>query len=666
MADNFWKVRHGLTIGSRASDPSNPINGDIYYNSTRNVYRKYEAGAWFDVASNQDSSTILIEGGNWAWSDATDTLSWSADAYIQVPGLAKTRNEINVGSVSLAADGDIAYVDINRTTGVAATLTVSTGAIASVEDRVGRVVIARRIGNSIYVGPQGMLLEDGESKLLGKGGFTTTEFTVANNVASPANVTGFLVDSATNKGFHAEAWVSRYHLTADVGAADQTFNYNVVGNGLDNGVLANKSLAVQPDGKILVGGDFTTYDGSAAPDYLLRLNTDGTLDTGFNSGGSGPNGVIHTIGLQSDGKIIIGGSFTQYNGVDVPDRLIRLNTDGSWDSSFNSGGAGLDNVVRTLKVQPDDKVVIGGDFTTYNGVAVPQFLVRVTASGAVDSGFNSGGAGLDNSAYTFGMQSDDKIIVGGLFTQYNGVDVPDGLIRLNTNGSWDSAFNSGGSGFGTFNEIFSVAVQSDDQVVVGGNFTTYNGAAVPARLVRVSASGAIDAGFNTGGAGASAKIWQVVIQSDGKIVIGGDFTTYNAVAPARLTRLNTDGTVDTGFNTGGAGFNLRVTALALQADGKIIAAGDFTQYNGSSLIPDRIARILDAATNIDLNQQVTIRGVYSSRDLVWYIDAGEYFGDDVGLTFTMTSGGQLQYTSTDLSSYGTAQISKMRFIIMGL
>src|SRR5205085_563557 len=132
---------------------------------------------------------------------------------------------------------------------------------------------------------------------------------------------------------------------------------------------------VQSDGKIVVGGSFTSYNGdAAASDKIMRLNADGTRDTSFNAGGVGANAVnfigVEAVAVQSDGKIVVGGGFTSYNlDATASDKIMRLNADGSLDTTFNAGGAGADNNVRALAVQPDEKIVIGGNFTTYNGDA---------------------------------------------------------------------------------------------------------------------------------------------------------------------------------------------------------------------------------------------------------------------------------------------------------
>jgi uncharacterized delta-60 repeat protein len=288
--------------------------------------------------------------------------------------------------------------------------------------------------------------------------------------------------------------------------------FNVGGSGVDNSV--NKVL-VQPDGKIIVGGYFTSYNGNAAaPDNLLRLNADGSLDTSFNNGGAGIGGIVSTMALQPDGKIVVGGFLRTYNGnAAAPDMVLRVNADGSLDTSFNLGGTGFDNGVRALALQADGRILVGGGFTSYNGsAAAPDYLVRLTASGSLDTSFNNGGASTNSNVYDLAVQPDGKALVAGNFTGYNGsLAAPDYFLRLAADGSLDTSFNSGGIGLGgngTPNNTYvsTLAVQADGRILLGGIFISYNGnAAVPDNLLRLNSDGSLDTNFNSGGAGPNAR-----------------------------------------------------------------------------------------------------------------------------------------------------------------
>ena len=357
------------------------------------------------------------------------------------------------------------------------------------------------------------------------------------------------------------------------GSLDTAFNPA----GANSDVLA---LAVQSDGKILIGGDFTTYNGTAT-DFTARLNSDGSLDTAFNSSGDGANDYVVALAVQSDGKILIGGAFNTYNGTTAP-YLARLNTDGTLDTAFNLGGTGINDTgtnsgVSTVAVQSDGKILIGGDFTIYNGTTV-NHLARLNTDGTLDTAFNSGGTGPDNEVLTIAVQSDGKILIGGAFNSYNGT-VINKVARLKTDGTLDTAFNTGGTGAN--GDVYAIAFQSDGKVIVGGAFNSYNGVGAN-RLTRLNPNGTLDTAFNPGNSGADGTIQAVAVQSSGKIIVGGNFTSYNGITAKYIARLNTDGTLDTTFNPAGSGANRTIRAITLQGDGKIIVGGDFTSYNGTT------------------------------------------------------------------------------------
>jgi uncharacterized delta-60 repeat protein len=376
------------------------------------------------------------------------------------------------------------------------------------------------------------------------------------------------------------------------GSRDTAFNPG--GAGADTLVRA---IAIQPDGKIIVGGNLTSYNGdAAASDYVMRLNANGTRDTTFNPGGAGPDNVVLAVALQPDGKILIGGAFSSYNGdAAASNRVMRLNPDGTRDTTFNPGGVGVDSAfVNAVAVQPDGKILIGGNFTSYNGdAAASDRVMRLNPDGTRDTTFNPGGAGADLAVNAVALQPDGKILIGGNFTSYNGdAAASDRVMRLNLDGTRDTTFNPGGAGADL--AVNAVTIQPDGKILIGGNFTSYNGdAAASDRVMRLNLDGTRDTTFNPGGAGADGNVNAVAVQPDGKIVIGGFFTSYNGDAAASdyIMRLNPDGTRDTTFNPGGAGADNSVFPVAVQPDGKIVIGGFFTSYNGDAAASDYITRL---------------------------------------------------------------------------
>lgn len=369
---------------------------------------------------------------------------------------------------------------------------------------------------------------------------------------------------------------------AQPGTLDLTFNPDDIGYG--NGDGANQdvlAIAVQPDGKIIIGGGFASYNGTPAS-YIARLNVDGSLDTSFDPG-SGTNNYVHTIIIQPDGKIIIGGAFTTYNGT-IVNHIARLNMDGSLDANFFSG-LGANNWVESINLQPDGKIIIGGDFTSYNGTQRIR-VARLNANGMLDLSFDPG-TGTDKIVHVTSLLPDGKILIGGDFTYYNGTQKIR-LARLNANGTLDNSFNPG---TGANNFIQTIAIQPDNKIIVGGFFTTFNGSARN-HIARLNANGTLDTTFDPG-LGANNHVRQTIIQPDGKIIICGWFTAYQGMLSNRIARLNIDGTFDHTFDTG-TGANNYVNSIARQPDGKIIIGGLFTSYNGIGR--NRITRLTSDAT----------------------------------------------------------------------
>jgi uncharacterized delta-60 repeat protein len=358
---------------------------------------------------------------------------------------------------------------------------------------------------------------------------------------------------------------------AQSGANDPNFN---PGTGANNLVW---TTAIQNDGKIIIGGQFTSYNGTTK-NYITRLNADGTLDPTFNVG-TGASYEVWNTSIHSDGKIIVGGWFTSFNGI-LRNNIVRLNSDGTLDATFNPG-TGTDDWVNTTAIQNDGKIIIGGYFTTYNETT-RKGIARINADGSLDTVFNPG-TGSYGPVETTAIQSDGKIIIGGWFNSYNET-TSHNIARLNSDGTLDNTFNTGTGAYGW---VKTTAIQSDGKIIIGGYFTSYNGTARN-HIARLNADGTLDTTFNPG-TGANNYIFTTSIQSDGKIIIGGDFTSYNGTTTNRIARLNTDGTLDATFNPG-TGVDDRVITTAIQSDGKILIGGKFTSYDGINR--NRIARIL--------------------------------------------------------------------------
>lgn len=357
---------------------------------------------------------------------------------------------------------------------------------------------------------------------------------------------------------------------AQNGTLDSTFN---TGTGVENQI---RTSLIQSDGKIIIGGDFTTFNGTAR-NRITRLNTDGTLDTTFNTG-AGANGFVFFASIQNDEKIIICGDFTAYNGT-ARNRIARLNVDGTLDTTFNPG-TGANSWIYSNSIQSDGKIIVCGEFTTFNGDSI-NYLARLNVDGTTDTTFNQN-IGANNFVYTTSIQSDGKIIVGGMFTSYNDTS-RNYIARLNADGTLDNSFDPG---IGTDYWVHSSKIQNDGKILIAGGFTSYNGI-VRVHIARLNSDGTLDLSFDPG-TGPNGDIFSISFQPNQKIIIGGTFGIYNGYWKKFVARLNIDGSLDLPFNfgTGASGW---IFTTSIQSDGKIIIGGDFFSFNG--IIKYRIARL---------------------------------------------------------------------------
>jgi uncharacterized delta-60 repeat protein len=356
---------------------------------------------------------------------------------------------------------------------------------------------------------------------------------------------------------------------AQPGALDTDFD---PGAGVDQSVFA---ISAQTDGKIIIGGDFTTVAG-VSRNSIARLNRDGGLDSSFDPG-SGANDLVNAVALQTN-QVIIAGYFTEVNGTNQA-YVARLDHTGGLDASFGSG-SGIDGPVLALAVQNDGKVLIGGEFTTLSGTS-RNGIARLNADGSPDTNFDpgtgAGGAGLA-SVRTIALQADGKVVIGGVFTNVNGTP-RNNLARLNSNGHPDTGFNPNVdlTGAGFLAGVYALAVQNNSKIVVGGDFARVNGTG-RRNIAQLNSDGSLDTTFNPGD-GPDFAVNSVAPQSNGKVVIGGFFTQVNGATRNYVARLNGNGDLDTGFDPG-LGADDTVFVTVLQADGQVLIGGLFTNYAG--------------------------------------------------------------------------------------
>jgi uncharacterized delta-60 repeat protein len=287
------------------------------------------------------------------------------------------------------------------------------------------------------------------------------------------------------------------------------------------------------------------------------LTNEGLVDGTFNIGGSGffpTSSSIFDVKSQSDGKIIItGNNINSYNNVSLSNKgVIRLNENGVLDSTFTGGT--VVGTVYSAGIQSNGKIVVSGSFSSYSGVSRNN-IIRLHPNGKVDATFVIGSGFTGGYVQKIIIQPDDKILACGTFATYSGV-TKNSIIRLNSNGSIDSTFNSGASGFTAGAVVYTMFLQSDGKILIGGssfdnNGVTYNGVQSTGNFMRLNSNGTWDTTtsfqrFN----GFNSLVNVISVQSNGKILVGGSFDSFKSITNRGIVRLNADWTLDTSSGLG--------------------------------------------------------------------------------------------------------------------
>lgn len=371
-----------------------------------------------------------------------------------------------------------------------------------------------------------------------------------------------------------------------------------------------RTVAFQPDGKILLGGQFTTVAG-VTRNRIARLNADRTLDTGFN-----PNINSQVLGvvLLTDGRMIVHGNFTTVGGV-TRNRIARLNADGSLDGGFNPNA---NNSIWNVVVQTDGRLLVCGDFTTIGGVTRNR-IARLNADGTLDSSFNADSGGV---VYALHLQADGKILVGGGFNMMGG-QVRNSFAQLNPDGSLAAGFDINANGY-----CLCICPQADGKILIGGDFTTVGGAS-RGRLARLNADGSLDTGYVP--PALNSWVSSIVTQTDGKALVAGTFTNVGGVLATRLVRLNAVGTKDETFNVS---VDSNLEAVTQFPEGGLFIGGAFDNVNGYPI--SELARLVIEPATQTLN-------VESATRVVW--QRGGASIEAQAVSFEASNDGGSSYTS---------------------
>jgi uncharacterized delta-60 repeat protein len=338
---------------------------------------------------------------------------------------------------------------------------------------------------------------------------------------------------------------------------------------------AVRVVVVQPDGKILIGGDFTTLSpnrGAAVKrNCIARLNADGTLDTAFDPNA---NIAVESIAVQADGKILAGGQFTSIGG-QTRNRIARLDATTGLADSFDPNA---NERVYAIAVQADGKILAGGVFGSIGG----QWRIHIARLDATTGLADSFDPSPDAfGVYAIAVQTDGKILAGGSFGSIGG-QRRNSFARLDATTGLADSFDPQPIGTSQAVAVFyAIVVQSDGKILAGGDFRSIGGQPRN-RIARLDAATGLADSFDPKASGGNSHpdVSAIAVQADGKIIAGGAFTSIGGQERNHIARLDaTTGLADSFDPSPDA---LGVYAIAVQTDGKILAGGSFGSIAGQN------------------------------------------------------------------------------------
>ncbi len=449
-----------------------------------------------------------------------------------------------------------------------------------------------------------------------------------------------------------------------------------------------KAVAVQPDGKSVAAG--TAWNGTDLDVVVVRFLIDGSVDPSFGVEGAqtfdcaGGEDLAEDVAVQPDGRIIVVGKCWMKSSSDA--WILRLTPDGNLDTSFGIGGtvryngpANQGDNANAVLLQSDGKILVAG--SSYTGTSVDALVIRLEPTGFPDLGFGNSGVVLYDGktsggdfAVDLALQSDGKLVIVGSTGVALGNDALL-VLRLLPDGLLDSSFGKTGTvsfRFSPLNNDYgnAVALQADGKILVAG--TSFQGLQNPdVLLLRLDSSGSLDKGFGSGGHVFYAGLYgkgdfgnDLVVQLDGRIMVAGATQTFIAKyldQDLLVLRYLQDGTLDPDFGTGGivtyngaAAGSDEANAIMLQSDGKILVAGEsmntLTGYAsrdlfmlrliGQEFTPDILANSGDGPLSLPTTDPVTVSATTlgpatPGSEVDWWVAAMTPWG---GYYFDLTGG----------------------------
>lgn len=344
---------------------------------------------------------------------------------------------------------------------------------------------------------------------------------------------------------------------------------------------------LEPDGDIIIVGNFTLYNGIQR-NRIARLKPDLSLDLTFDPNGIGFNDVIYSVALDQNSNIVVGGRFTSTTTGTIAQKIARINpNNGEIDTTFYTQNVFQNSTsvnIRSVKILPDGSIIAGGDFNSVNSTLNTKGIAKFSSNGILDNiTFTSPLSAISGIRDLYITQSGD-IIFGGKFLVHSTNCM---LAKISNTGVIDPSFIRGNPG--NQNGVFKIESTSDNKLIIVGDFEGYDSTTTSKDIAKIDLNGNVEplSSFNPGNSSnSSIGIESVAVDSSGRILIGGDFTSFNGNVSNGIARLTSAGSFDGTFNTG-TGFsapyaNKRIFTIKVQPDNKIIVGGFFTQFNGNT------------------------------------------------------------------------------------
>lgn len=356
-------------------------------------------------------------------------------------------------------------------------------------------------------------------------------------------------------------------LAAQTYVLDTSFNPQI--SGPVGNTLSVNAIALQEDGKLVIAGAFSQA-GGLSRSCIARLNEDGSGDESFDPG-TGADLDINAVLLQPDGKVLVGGRFNVLSDVSMPG-LGRLNADGTFDWSWTAYLSTLANALSAQRLAFDSEgnVIVGGFFTHVSGTR--RICLAKISSESVVSSYDPG---LNNGVLALHNDEENRLLIGGGFTSVGGTPQPR-VSRILPNGSVDSTFNTG-SGPDYF--VYVLANGGDGRLLMGGAFTNVNGI-TQRGLARLESSGGMDLSFRPQFSGPYVLVFNALMMPEKKMMVAGYWTHVDGKERPALVRLQPDGSVDESFDLGM--IDDGVSQVVRDSKGNLYVAGFFSQIAGQN------------------------------------------------------------------------------------